>query len=64
MDRFPQMFSTDFDENKKTVEQLTKGATTRVRNQVAGYITHTYTITQPEAPTEEEGLEETIEASY
>ena len=62
MDRFPQMFSTDFDQNKKTVEQLTKGATTRVRNQVAGYITHTYTIAQPEVADEEEGLEETIEA--
>ena len=62
MDRFPQMFSTDFNQNKTTVEQLTKGATTRVINQVAGYITHTYTIAQPEVADEEEGLEETIEA--
>ncbi len=41
MTRFPDKFTTNFDENKHSVDTLTKGTTTRVRNQVAGYITRT-----------------------
>jgi small subunit ribosomal protein S17e len=39
MSRFPEKFSGNFDENKQTVAELTEGATTKVRNKVAGYIT-------------------------
>jgi small subunit ribosomal protein S17e len=39
MHRFPTTFTTSFDENKRFVDNLTKGTTTRVRNQIAGYIT-------------------------
>jgi small subunit ribosomal protein S17e len=46
MARFPTKFSTKFDENKVTVNALTEGATTRVKNQVAGYITRTYALAQ------------------
>ena len=56
--RFPDKFSTSFDENKQTVSALTIGATTRVRNQVAGYITRTYTLNQKGVPEEEDILEE------
>jgi small subunit ribosomal protein S17e len=56
--RFPDKFSTSFDENKQTVSALTIGATTRVRNQVAGYITRTYTLNQRDVPEEEDILEE------
>jgi small subunit ribosomal protein S17e len=45
--RFPEKFSGNFDDNKHAVEELTEGTTTKVRNQVAGYITHTLSLTQP-----------------
>jgi small subunit ribosomal protein S17e len=59
--RFPGKFSSNFDENKHTVDALVKGATTKVRNQIAGYITHAFAIERAaSAPdeTEEEGEEE------
>ena len=52
MERFPDKFSSNFDDNKRVVDALTQGATTKVRNQVAGYITHTISITQAESPSE------------
>jgi small subunit ribosomal protein S17e len=52
MERFPDKFSSDFDANKHTVDALTNGATTKVRNQVAGYITRTVSLTQPDSPSE------------
>jgi small subunit ribosomal protein S17e len=45
--RFPEKFSGNFDDNKHAVEELTEGTTTKVRNQVAGYITHTISSTRP-----------------
>jgi small subunit ribosomal protein S17e len=52
MSRFPNKFSSNFDDNKHAVDTLTQGATTKVRNQVAGYITHTISLTQTDSPTE------------
>jgi small subunit ribosomal protein S17e len=52
MSRFPDKFSRNFDENKSAVDALTQGATTKVRNQVAGYITHTISLTQADSPSE------------
>ncbi len=62
--RFPDKFNTNFDDNKRMVSELTKGATTRVRNQVAGYITRTYTLNQKGVPLQEDeiALEDTEEA--
>jgi len=37
--RYPEKFSKSFEENKHAVVTLTKGTTTRIRNQIAGYIT-------------------------
>jgi ribosomal protein S17E len=54
--RFPEQFSTGFDENKVMVSKLTVGATTRVRNQVAGYITRTYTLNQRGVPLQEDEI--------
>ncbi len=54
MERFPEKFSSDFDANKHTVEALTEGTTTKVRNQVAGYITRTISLTHPDSPSETE----------
>ena len=59
MERFPQKFSSDFNANKHTVDALTEGATTKVRNQVAGYITHTISLTQTSSSSE---IEEELSA--
>jgi small subunit ribosomal protein S17e len=40
IDRFPSRFSEDFGDNKQAVSMLTQGVTPKVRNRVAGYITH------------------------
>jgi small subunit ribosomal protein S17e len=47
--RFPDKFSSNFDDNKHAVDALTEGATTKVRNQVAGYITHTISLTKTDS---------------
>lgn len=55
--RFPGKFSSNFDANKHAVAALTQGATTKVRNQVAGYITRTISLTHANStsdPVEEE----------
>jgi small subunit ribosomal protein S17e len=52
MERFPDKFSNNFDANKHAVGALTQGATTKVRNQVAGYITRTVSLTQADSPRE------------
>ncbi len=60
MTRFPGKFTTNFDENKRTVDEVTKGTTTRVRNKVAGYITRTNALAQANKEVESD-LEESEE---
>ena len=57
MARFPSKFNTSFDENKIAVDSLTKGTTTRIRNQTAGYITRTLALAKANSATESD-LEE------
>jgi len=52
MARFPDKFTSNFDENKRLVDSLTQGTTTRVRNQIAGYITRTISSAQANSLTE------------
>jgi small subunit ribosomal protein S17e len=52
MARFPAKFTSNFDENKRLVDSLTQGTTTRVRNQIAGYITRTISSAQANSLTE------------
>ena len=52
LSRFPDEFSSNFDANKHAVDALTQGATTKVRNQVAGYITRTISLTQADSSCE------------
>ena len=59
MERFPEKFARDFNANKHTVDALTEGATTKVRNQVAGYITRTISLTQTGSSSE---IEEELSA--
>ncbi|MGD0995992.1 MAG: 30S ribosomal protein S17e [Candidatus Bathyarchaeia archaeon] len=61
MERFPTKFTTKFDENKCSVDSLTQGTTTRVRNQIAGYITRTLSLAQANSSTEPDVDEEESE---
>lgn len=45
--RFPDRFTINFEDNKELVKELTKLSSTKVRNRIAGYITHLVTIMQP-----------------
>ncbi len=54
MTKFPSKFNTNFDDNKRAVDELTKGSTTRVRNQTAGYITRTLALAQASSAAESE----------
>jgi small subunit ribosomal protein S17e len=51
--RFPDKFTTTFEDNKHAVSELTQGTTRRVRNQTAGYITRTVKLNQQGVPLQE-----------
>lgn len=53
MDRFPNKFSNEFENNKRLVDNLTRGATSKIRNRVAGYITHVIAGAQAQSSNEE-----------
>ena len=59
--RFPGKFTTNFDDNKRMVDQLTEGTTTRIRNQTAGYITRTVVLNENRHIDEGEVVEDTSE---
>lgn len=50
--RFPNNFSNDYKSNKQAVNRLIQGATPKVRNKVAGYITHVFARIQTSSPNE------------
>lgn len=54
MKRFPEKFSRNFNENKIMVDELTEGASTKVRNRVAGYLTRTVSSTRSQSSSDEE----------
>jgi small subunit ribosomal protein S17e len=56
--RFPDRFSNNFENNKRLVNMLVIGATTKVRNQIAGYITHAFAGTQVASSSNEASEEE------
>ena len=39
LEEYPEAFSTDFEQNKESVEKLTNIDSKEVRNRVAGYVT-------------------------
>jgi small subunit ribosomal protein S17e len=39
VERFPERFTSDFENNKRMVDALTDVSSTRIRNRVAGYVT-------------------------
>lgn len=62
MTRFPNKFSSDFEENKKLVGTLVLDTTTCVRNKIAGYITRTVALSESgseiEIDADDDGLDE------
>jgi len=67
--RYPDKFSSDFENNKAAVKGLVQGGTPKVLNQIAGYITRSIAAEQrqlrQEAPeqAETEGTESAQEAA-
>ena len=39
LERYPEIFNVDFEENKKKVDEMTDMSSKTMRNRVAGYIT-------------------------
>jgi small subunit ribosomal protein S17e len=58
--RFPDKFSDNFENNKRLVNLLLQGTTMKIRNQIAGYITHSLITPEmePEEGTDEKESEE------
>ena len=40
LERYPDAFTDDFEQNKESVDKLTNITSKGVRNRVAGYVTH------------------------
>ncbi len=61
LDLYPDKFSEDFEHNKKAVAELADIASKRVRNRVAGYITHVVKMRRVKAEEEKEEIAESVE---
>jgi len=48
MERYPSTFTSEFNENKQRVEQLTDLQSRHVRNRLAGYITRNCSENNPQ----------------
>ena len=58
VERFPDKFTSDFENNKKIVGALTSISSTKLRNRIAGYTTRLIVITHgAEAPESGEEIE-------
>jgi small subunit ribosomal protein S17e len=55
--RYPDRFTTDFEENKKLLNSLLEIYSTRLRNRIAGYITRLVAITKAAETTQAEEIE-------
>lgn len=60
--RFPDKFTTDFENNKKLVEDFIELSSVRLRNRIAGYVTRLVSIgRKSEKADEEVAVEDEIE---
>ncbi|MCW4020247.1 MAG: 30S ribosomal protein S17e [Candidatus Bathyarchaeota archaeon] len=50
--RYPDRFTADFDENKKLIASVVNTPSKRLRNTIAGYITRSAALSQPENTSE------------
>ena len=51
--RFPDKFTTNFENNKRFVGEFTNLSSTKLRNRIAGYVTRLVAIMQPSETAEE-----------
>ena len=51
--RFPDKFTTNFENNKRLVVEFTNLSSTKLRNRIAGYVTRLVAIMQPSETAEE-----------
>ncbi len=60
LEKYPDLFTRDFQQNKLIVSKLAVIPSKKLRNQIAGYITHLVAIMQrtEKAPKEEQVVEE------
>ncbi len=61
LDLYPDKFTEDFEHNKKVVAELADVASKKVRNRVAGYITHVIKMRRIKAEEEKEEMAEPME---
>jgi len=47
--KYPDKFTADFEENKKVIASLAKIPTTKLRNNIAGYVTRLVSQSQPQS---------------
>jgi len=59
--RYPDKFTTDFENNKKILGSLSKISSVRLRNRIAGYITRLVAITKAAEKAEAEEAAEAEE---
>lgn len=55
--RFPDRFTADFEENKRSVEALIEISSSKLRNRIAGYITRLVSTSKPTKGIEPEETE-------
>ncbi len=48
VDKYSESFSTDFEQNKELLDDLLSNTTKRLRNRIAGYVTHLMKLREPE----------------
>jgi small subunit ribosomal protein S17e len=51
VDRYSENLSTDFEQNKELVDELLSNTTKRLRNRIAGYVTHLMKLREVEEVT-------------
>jgi small subunit ribosomal protein S17e len=54
LEMYPDLFTRDFEHNKRVVSQLIEYKSKKLRNQIAGYITHLIKIQERRKKAEEE----------
>lgn len=44
LEKFPELFTNDFEHNKAVVSRLVDARSKRLRNRIAGYVTHLVSV--------------------
>ena len=55
LEKYPNKFTTDFEQNKKLLKTMVNAPSKSLRNTIAGYITRMVILSEPEATSETEG---------